>query len=102
MIRPLSLALLCLGLFVGCNATTSPSATRVTPAPPAFKALVEGIAQSGEIGSGAEELKNEFDKLKQSDASKAESLQADFDALLNADGNPAKVKQLAGEFAKKL
>ncbi len=91
------------GLALGCSTgTTSPQSTSVTPATSSFKTLIEGVANSGTIGSGAEELKTQFEELSKTDAAKAAAIKADFNALLSAEGNPAKVKQLAGEMAKKL
>jgi len=89
---------------LGCSssATTSPPAQRVSPTSSNFKAMVDGVANSGEIGSGQDELKKQFDELQKSDAAKAESIKPDFDAMLQADGNPAKVKQLAEQISKKL
>jgi hypothetical protein len=102
-LRLLSLLSLCAALLLGCgSATTAPPSTRVTAAPPALKTIVEALANSGEIGSGADELKKEFEKLKTADAAKADSIAKEFDALLAADGKPAKVKQLATELAAKL
>lgn len=92
--------LLCVA--VGCSATTSLPATSVTPQVTPLKTVVEGVAKTGEIGSGVMELTDKFAELKKSDASKADAIKADFDKLLKADGNPEQVKRLATELAKKL
>jgi hypothetical protein len=103
VIKPIFIALFSVTLMLGCDsATTAPTAIRVTPVTPSLKEMIDGVAKSGEIGSGAEEIRKEFDKLKASDAAKAGAIQADFDALMAADGNPAKVKKLAADLAAKL
>jgi hypothetical protein len=87
----------------GCgSATTTPTSVSVTPAaPPPLKALLEGLAQSGEIGSGQQAFMDQFAALEKSDAAKAEAIKADFDKLMSST-NPAETKKLAAELAAKL
>lgn len=104
MRNPSCLCLLAASLFfAGCgSATYNPDSVRVTPTTNNLKTLIEGIAQSGSIGSGAMDLQSQFDALKASDSAKADAIKAEFDAFLASDGNPAKCKKLAAELAKKL
>lgn len=104
MSHRLALWLLAVPLFtIGCDSGTyTPASQTVTPKNSDLKALVDGIAASGSIGSAAMDLRTQLDTLKTADAAKADSIKADLDALIAADGDPAKVKKLAAELSKKL
>lgn len=89
--------------LLGCGgATYSPPSERVTPVTTPFKTAIEGVAKTGEIGSAGADLEAQFEEFKKSDAAKAQAVEQEFKNLLKADGNPARVKQLAAELAKKL
>lgn len=81
-------------LFEGCGAAETSDPVAVEQQQLSIKPLIEGIAQSGTVGSTAMEL-------EQAAASQPE-LKADIDALIAADGNPAKVKEKANEILGKL
>lgn len=88
---------------IGCDSGTyTPESQSVTPKNSDLKALIDGIAASGSIGSASMDLRTQHDALKTADAAKADSIQADLDALIAAEGDPAKVKKLAAELSKKL
>ncbi|GIX05298.1 MAG: hypothetical protein KatS3mg114_1167 [Planctomycetaceae bacterium] len=89
-------------LLTGCSANYNPPSQAVTPKSSNLKELLQGVANTGQIGSGAMDLETEFDKLKNSDAAKAQELEPKFRELLKADGTPSKVKQLANELVQKL
>lgn len=98
------IAMCCAGLLLaGCaSGTTEPPTTRVTPQTTSFKAALEDVAKSGEIGSAGAELSSQFEALQKSDASKADAIKADFEKMMKSDGNPAAVKKLATDIAGKL
>uniref|UniRef100_A0A7C4QPW2 Uncharacterized protein n=1 Tax=Schlesneria paludicola TaxID=360056 RepID=A0A7C4QPW2_9PLAN len=103
MMRTCLLASCLAAVTLGCGgATYSPPSQTVTPVNTPFKTAIEGVAKTGEIGSAGADLEAQFEELKKSDAAKAEAVEAEFKNLLKADGNPARVKQLATELAKKL
>ena len=88
---------LVLGLGVslsGCGGDNVSDPVEVEETSPALKSMLEGIAQSGTVGSTAMEL-------EQVAGEKAE-LKADIEALIAADGKPAEVKKQATALLKKL
>ena len=85
--------------LVGCGAPAE-QVEKVAPAgPPPAKAMLEGVAASGELGSGAQEIRSALDK--ESDPAKKEALLKDMDALEKA-ATPDEVKAKAKEMADKL
>lgn len=88
----------------GCGARTFESVT-VEPLPtipPAQKAktLLEEVAKTGQLGSGAEEIKMTLEELKKTDAAKADLLLKDMQQLEAArDPNAAmaKAREMAGK-----
>lgn len=92
----------CLLTSVGCSATTSPTTVKVTPATSSLKGVIDGIAQSGQIGSAGMELSAKYEELKKTDSAKADAIKADYDKLMKAEGKPDQVKQIATELSKKL
>jgi hypothetical protein len=89
-------------LLTGCPGDPAVTSQSVTPAaPPAVKQMLEGVAQSGELGSGAQSIREELEKLKASDASKAEGLLKDLDALEKLT-DPNQIKSSAKAMADKL
>ncbi len=71
------------------------------PPPPAAKSLLEAVASSGELGSGAASIREALEKLKTTDAAKAETLLKDLDELEKTNA-PAKIKEKAKAMAEKL
>ena len=99
----LSAGLVCLSLFtVGCGSNL-PKPVSVTPptAPPALKQMLDGVAESGELGSGGGALETELDNLAKTDESKAKILKADLEKLQKLS-DPEAVKALAKQMAEKL
>jgi len=74
-------------------------------APPAAvdsaKAVLNDLANTGEMGSGMETLKQSLEQIKQGDAAKGDALLADFEAL-SAETDAEKIKAKAKEMADKL
>lgn len=78
---------------IGCGAT-QPSPVRVQPpaessAADTAKGVLEGVAESGELGSGGEELKMALEEMKSTDSAKAEELLQDYQKLESAGGGDA-------------
>ena len=67
----------------------------------AVKSMLQDVAGSGELGSGAEGLRTALEAMKGSDAAKATALLADLDAL-EASGSPDAAKAKATEMLGKL
>lgn len=93
----------CLSVSViGCGGSDIPKPVAVTPAaPPALKAMIESVASSGELGSGADALKTELDNLAKTDEAKAKTLLADLEKMQKLS-DPEAVKALAKQMAGKL
>ena len=94
---------LCLSLaFAGCSGNDLPKPVSVTPgASPALKQMLDGVAESGELGSGAEAIQTELDNLAKTDAAKAKALKADLEKMQKLS-EPDEVKGLAKQMAGKL
>lgn len=90
-------------LAVGCSG--GPKSERITPktVPPAeaAKAALKEIAESGQVGSGADMIRENFEKLKATDAAKAEALLKDCEALMKLQ-DPQAAKAKAKEMMDKL
>ena len=80
---------------VGCSSQPAPVAVQqtTTPAADKAKAVLQDVANSGELGSGLEELKMALEELKQSDAAKAEELLQDLQKLESSGGGDAAKSQ---------
>lgn len=62
---------------------------------------LEGVAQSGQLDSGADVMRDEITGMKEEGAANADALLADFDQLVKTQA-PAGVKAKATEMLKKL
>lgn len=94
---PKSLLLTATVLLAGCGVNEVEE--KVAPAgPPPVKAMLEGVAQTGELGSGAMEIREGIEKL---DGPKAEELKNDLAELEKAT-TPEEVKAKAKAMADKL
>lgn len=98
------LLLLLVTATVGCGAKTfeSVAVDALPTVPPAQKAktLLEGVASSGQLGSGAEEIKMTLEELKKTDAAKADQLLNDMkqlEATPEGPGMMAKAKAMAAK-----
>jgi hypothetical protein len=89
-------------LIAGCGGPKSEKVKppSVTPAEAAKTALKE-IADSGQVGSGADVIKQSLEKLKGTDAAKADALLKDYETLIKTQ-NPDAVKAKATEMMGKL
>jgi hypothetical protein len=90
--------------LVGCGAKTfeSVAVEPLPTVPPAQKAktLLEGVASSGQLGSGAMELQTILEELKTTDAAKADQLLSDLkqlEAMPEGPGKAAKAKEMAAK-----
>jgi hypothetical protein len=74
----------------------------VTPAgPPPAKALLEEVAKTGELGSGAMEIRTSLEQLKATDSAKGTALLSDLDQLEKMS-DPEQIKTKAREMSSKL
>lgn len=94
-------SILCIWL-VGCGGSPSVTTEAVTPPPPpAAKALLTDVAGSGELGSGAETIRQALEELKATDAAKAEGLLKELGEM-EVMSDPNKIKAKAKAMADKL
>jgi hypothetical protein len=101
MKSPKFLAIAVIIFAVGCG-TAKEAEESVTPAPPpSVKLMLEGVSRSGELGSGAEEIRKSIAKLKETDPAKGNALSADLSALEKMTDR-AKIKAKAKEMVGKL
>jgi hypothetical protein len=86
----------------GCSSVTD---TPVTVTPPAstdqIKAVLNDVAQSGELGSGGMTLEQQIENIRPTDAAKADALKKGYEEL-KAATDPAKRKAKAQEMLSKL
>jgi hypothetical protein len=90
-----------LAAFAGCGSTVSDNPVAVETQPPPAKKMLESVAQSGELGSGAMEIRDALQKMKEAGDPKADELLADLDQLQTMS-DPNAVKKKAAEMAAKL
>lgn len=91
---------LTLALLAGCGNDVE-SVPVEAPPPPAAKALLTDVANSGELGSGASLIRDSLEQLKTTDPAKAEPLLKELDEL-EGMSDPAKIKAKAKSMADKL
>ncbi|MFM7056185.1 MAG: hypothetical protein ACKO2P_04605 [Planctomycetota bacterium] len=102
--KPYALSSLVLAgsLFVsGCGPGQLPSETVAPVAPPAAKAQLMDVANSGELGSAASAIRESLEALKATDAAKADELLNELTALEGL-GDPNQIKAKAKAMADKL
>ncbi len=88
--------------LTGCGGPRDPSTAANVTAPPApAKALLEEVASSGQLGSGAETIRQALEGMKATDAAKAEELLKEL-AVLEKTTGAAKIKEKAKAMAAKL
>jgi|GEM_PF-2552635 len=85
----------------GCNSDPGSIDVPVPAAETQLKSALDGLAQSGELGSGAEYLDSLVAELRTTDSGKAATLEADLQEL-KAARDPAQVKAKAKAMAAKL
>jgi hypothetical protein len=90
--------------LVGCGTKSfeSVAVDTLPTVPPAQKAktLLEGVASTGQPGSGAEEIRMTLEELKKTDAAKGDQLLNDMkqlEATPEGPGMMAKAKAMAGK-----
>lgn len=96
--------LLLVAAAVGCGSKSfeSISVEPLPTVPPAQKAksMLESVASSGQLGSGAMELRTTLEELKKTDAAKGDLLLKDLQQLESTPegaGMMAKAKEMAGK-----
>lgn len=98
------LSCLLLACAVGLSACggNAPKSVDVTPAaPPAAKAILNEMAETGSVGSAAESIRESLTSMRETDAAKADALLKELDEL-EAMSNPAQIKSKAKAMADKL
>ena len=95
-----SIALVVLISFVGCGATVPDTAVEVEVQEVPVKAVLEDVANTGELGSVGMEIEESLQKMKADGHPKADELLADYEELKSASG--AKLKSQAKAMADKL
>ncbi len=97
----LGVALLLSLSMMGCNSDPGSIEVAVPAAETQLKSALNDLAQTGELGSGAEYLDSLVAELRTSDSSKAAALESDLQAL-KAARDPGQVKAKAKAMAAKL
>jgi hypothetical protein len=94
---------LLLSSIVGCGAVTDDQPKTVTPpsSTEAIKAVLNDLAQTGQMSSGVMTLETEIEKLRPTDAAKADKLKQDYEQLKTLN-NPAQIQAKAKEMLTKL
>jgi len=93
------IALLFMGYVIGCS--SEPAAVDVKPVASPAKALLEEVAKTGELGSGAMDIDTALNKMKSTDGAKADKLLKEFGELKTAK-SPDEVKSKAKAMADQL
>lgn len=90
-------------VLVGCGSgTVGDTVIESTPAAaPPVKAMLEEVAESGQLGSGAMEIRDTLENMKAAGEPKAEELLSDMTKLEGA-GSPDAIKKQAKAMADKL
>jgi len=86
----------------GCGGGPSPVEVEATstPASQTAKNVLQGVADTGELGSGLEELRMALDEMKSTDSAKADALLSDLQKLEQSGGGEAakaQAKQMLGK-----
>jgi Arc/MetJ-type ribon-helix-helix transcriptional regulator len=85
--------------LVGCGGVKS---VPVSPPPPSpVKTMLEDVAKTGELGSGAEAIRTGLTEMKSSNAAVADELLKELDQLEKLQ-DPAKLKAKAKAMADKI
>lgn len=85
---------------IGCG--SGDTKVTVEPKEVPAKALLESVASSGELGSGAIEIRDALESMKASgDTAKADELLAELEELQKMS-NPDQIKKKAASMASKL
>lgn len=90
---------LALVIACGCGGTASQSVTPTKS--PELKAILNQVAESGNLEDVKETISTQIEKIEETDAAKAKELATDFEVLRKAV-TPAQVKEHAKKMATKL
>ena len=90
-------------LSIGCGGGTAniPEEAVTPPAAPPAKAMLNDVANTGELGSGASLIRDALEAMKATDAAKVEPLLKEMTEL-EGMSDPAKIKAKAKAMADKL
>ncbi len=88
-------------VLMGCGAANIPETPVTPPAAPPVKAMLDDVAKSGELGSGASLIRDALEAMKATDAAKAEELLKEY-AVLEGLSDPSKIKAKAKAMSDKL
>ncbi len=95
------LAVCGLWAILGCGEGYRVDVSVTPPPPPAAKALLEEVAATGELGSGALAIRESLEQLRATDPAKAEVLIRELDQLATL-GDPRYVRYKASQMAAQL
>jgi len=98
------MTLLAVAVLVGCGSDIKSVPVQPAAAPPAVqsaKAILTDFANTGEVGSSVESLRQDLEQIKQSDAAKGEALLSDLNAL-EKETDSGRIKAKAKEMTDKL
>lgn len=93
--------LVALVAVIGCNSGPAPEKVQAPPQIDQIKTALQGMAESGQAGSGVMQLETLVSELKAQDADKAAALQPGVDELKTLK-DPKAVKAKAKEMLEKL
>lgn len=97
-----SLLSVCLAFVLGCGGVANIPEEKVTPPPPVpAKQMLEDVAKTGELGSGASMIRDALEAMKATDAAKVEPLLKEMSELEQMS-DPSKIKAKARAMADKL
>lgn len=83
-------------VLLGCGGAGSAPPPAASQAPSsAAKPYLEDLAQSGEVGSNVQSIREALEDLKATDPAKAEKLLSDLDELMKLPPDQVKVKAKA-------
>lgn len=98
------MTLLSVAALVGCGSDIKSVPVQPAAAPPAAqsaKAILTDFANTGEVGSSVEMLRQNLEQIKQTDAAKGDALLSDLKAL-EAETDKEKIKAKAKAMSDKL
>ena len=97
----LGLAVLLSCLTLGCGGGPVSETLPTAAEPPALKQVLEGIAQTGEVGSAGAEVRTRIEDLRKSDSAKADAMSRELTELEKMN-EPAQIKAKASSMAARL
>lgn len=90
------------GFLAGCGEEGVPVEVQEKPPTDEIRAVLQEISETGTVGSAGYTLREELEKLKETDPAKAEQLSQQLTELERLENNEPAVKAKAEEMAKSL